>query len=247
MAGMGYFKQDAPRWKCLSKVVPHHGITNWSSPLDGSPRNCPNHCQREFGHSLWRLCTIPRAINLLIPHGGTTKYYTNHQIKKPQKILKRNLTDHVEKINSYILLLLGLIDSLEGANVKRVKALDEPKLAQLLLRLVPQTQQDQYSLIRGMILKNICSTLNTLKTIEKMDVHVPRKSKKSADKSRVKKQKGSSIIQTTILVIGRNPIKTVLSVLCEKHGGAKTTHNTGDCRKYEKKRNSKERFQENLH
>ena len=52
-------------------------------------------------------------------------------------------------LNSYIPYLPGLVDSPQSANMNRATALDEPELAQLLLRLVPQFQQDQYKLIRG--------------------------------------------------------------------------------------------------
>ena len=61
------------------------------------------------------------------------KYYISHYIKKPWKIPIRNFGDVIEKLNSYIPLLPGLIDSPLGANMKRAVALDEPELAQLLL------------------------------------------------------------------------------------------------------------------
>jgi hypothetical protein len=98
------------------------------------------------------------------------KYYISHYIRKPRKIPIRNIAERIEKLNSYIPLLPGLIDSPQGVNMKGAEALDEPELAQLLLRLVPQAQQDQYLLIKGMIPVNLCATLDTLKTIEKMDI-----------------------------------------------------------------------------
>ena len=72
-----------------------------------------------------------------------------------------------------------------------------------------------------------------------MDTHVPRKPKKLGKKSRDKKRKGSSKRD-------RDPCKTKKSAkffaLCDKHGGAKTTHNTGDCRKYDKNGTFKKDF-----
>ena len=61
------------------------------------------------------------------------KYYISHYLKKPRKILFRNFSDWIEQLNSYIPYLPGLIDSPQGANMKRAMALDEPELAQLLL------------------------------------------------------------------------------------------------------------------
>ena len=66
--------------------------------------------------------------------------------------------------------------------MKQAVALDELKLAQILLQLVPQAQQDQFQLIKGTIPVNLCAMLDTLETIEKMDVQVPRKPEKSVDK-----------------------------------------------------------------
>ena len=74
--------------------------------------------------------------------GEQQKYYISHYIRKPRKIPIRNFADRLEKINSYIPILPGVIDSPQGANAKRVMALDEPELSQLLLLLVPQAQQD---------------------------------------------------------------------------------------------------------
>ena len=73
--------------------------------------------------------------------------------------------------------------------MKQVEALDEPKLSQLLLQLVPQVQQDQYQLIKGVIPVNLRATLNTLETIEKMGIQVPRKPGKLVEKPGIKKGK----------------------------------------------------------
>ena len=105
------------------------------------------------------------------------EYYINHLIKKPCKILIRKFVNCIKKLNNYVPVLPGLINSLQGVNLKRVEAQDEPKLAQLLLQLVPQAHQDQYSLIKGLIPLNVHSLLDTLETINNMDTHVPRKPK----------------------------------------------------------------------
>ena len=123
--------------------------------------------------------------------------------------------------------------------MKRVEALDEPKLAQLLLRRVPQAHQDQYSLIKGLIPLNVCSLLDTLETIKNMDIHVPRKSKKLEEKSGNRKRKGSPKDDG---LLRKRKKSSKYCALCAKHGGAKTTHNTGDCRKCEKDGTFKKAF-----
>ena len=84
-------------------------------------------------------------------------------------------------LNSYIPYLPGLINSPQSVNMKKATALDEPELAQLLLQLIPQCQQDQYKLIKGTIPISFRLTLNTFEKIEKMDIQVPRKAEKTAE------------------------------------------------------------------
>ena len=168
------------------------------------------------------------------------KYYINHQLKKPRRIPIRNFANRIEQLNSYIAYLPGLIDSPQRTDtMRRVEDLDEPEIAQLLLQLVPQTHQDQYNLTKVVIPQNLRSLLETLETIENMEVHVPRKPEKLAEKSTDGKRKGSSKGDG-------NPTKKKKSdkkcALCEKHGGKYTTHNTGDCRKYEKNGTPKSGF-----
>ena len=130
-------------------------------------------------------------------------------------------------LTSYIPYLPGLIDSPQGANMKKATALDEPELAQLLLQLVPQFQQDQYELIKGTIPVSLCLTLDKLETIKKMDNQVPRKAEKVADSGN---GKGKRKVDNKD---NKNPKKRKRSsrhcALCAKHGGAKSTHDTVDC------------------
>ena len=49
------------------------------------------------------------------------------------KWLPPSPNDRIEMLNSYIPYLPGLVDSPQGANMKRAEALTEPELAQLLL------------------------------------------------------------------------------------------------------------------
>jgi hypothetical protein len=126
--------------------------------------------------------------------------------------------------------------------MKIATALDEPELAQLLLRLAPQSQQDQYKLVKGIIPVNLRLTLDTLVTLEKMDIHVPMKAKaKSAEKGNGnRKRKGTQEGDQTTKKKSRS---SKHCELCEKHGGAKNTHNTVDCKRYEKYGTQKKAFQ----
>ena len=126
--------------------------------------------------------------------------------------------------------------------MKIATALDEPELAQLLLRLAPQSQQDQYELVKGIIPVNLRLTLDTLVTLEKTDIHVPKKgeAKASEQGNGNRKRKGAPKGDQTTNKKGRS---SKHCELCEKHGGAKNTHNTVDCKRYEKDGTQKKAFQ----
>ena len=76
-------------------------------------------------------------------------------------------------------------------------------------------------------------TLDTLETIEKMDVSVPRKPKKLDTKPANENGKRKVMFKDDLLPTKRKH-SSKYCALYAKLGGAKTTYNTGDCRKYEK-------------
>ena len=149
------------------------------------------------------------------------KYYISHYLKKFRKIPWRNLCDRIEQLNSYIPFLPGSIDSPQGANMKICLALDEPELAQLLLRLAPQYQQDKFELVKEIISVSLCLKLDTLVTIEKTDIQVPKK----AEKAKAAKQGNGNCKRKGALQGDQTPNKKSCSSknceLCEKHGGVK--------------------------
>ena len=150
------------------------GATGWTD-LQGNVHGVA----KEHSVESFRDCVKFHLLSVFSHDAGEQqKYYIGHYLKKPRQIPIRNFADCLEQLNSYIMILPGVIDSPQGANVKQAEALDEAELSQLLLRLVPQAQQDQYQLIKGTIPINLRSTLNTLETIEKMDIQVPRKPEK---------------------------------------------------------------------
>ena len=107
--------------------------------------------------------------------------------------------------------------------MKRAVALNEAKLAQLFLRLVPQAHQHQYQLIKGTITVNLRATLNTLETIEKMEIQVPRKPEKLADKpanGNGKRKRKGFFKEDSLPRKGKHSSK--FCALCDKHGRAKT-------------------------
>ena len=79
-------------------------------------------------------------------------------------------------------------------------------------------------------------------TLEKTDIHVPKKAEAKATEqgNGNRKRKGATTGDQTTNKKGRS---SKHCDLCEKHGGAKNTHNTVDCKRYEKDGTQKKTFQ----
>jgi hypothetical protein len=229
---------ESPRVRWARIVETQIGVMPWTN-LQGVVSNV----KREFSAESFRYCVKFHLLTVFSTDAAEhQKYYISHSLKKPRKIPWRFFCDRIEQLNSYIPYLPGLIDSPQGANMKIATALDEPELAQLLLRLAPQSQQDQFELVKVIIPVNLRLTLKTLVTLEKTDPHVPKKAdvKAAGEGNGNRKRKGAQEGDQT------NKKKSCSSKyceLCEKHGGAKNTHNTVDCKRYEKDGTQKKAFQ----
>jgi hypothetical protein len=229
---------EGPRVRWARIVDSQIGVMPWTD-LQG----VVNNVEREYSAQSFRDCVKFHLLTVFSTDAAEhQKYYISHCLKKPRKISWRFFCNRIEQLNSYIPYLPGLINSPQGANMKIATALDEPELSQLLLRLAPQSQQDQYELVKGIIPVNLCLTLDTLVTLEKTDIHVPMKAKaKSAEKGNGnRKRKGTQEGDQTTKKKSRS---SKHCELCEKHGGAKNTHNTVDCKRYEKYGTQKKAFQ----
>ena len=105
--------------------------------------------------------------------------------------------------------------------------------------MCPMEWQNQFSLSQGIILQDMQSLLDTLKTIENSENNKMLKGgsgeKKSGGiKGGILKQDKKHSVSFRDERIPKKARTEKIFDLCKKHGGAHTTHNTGDCKKYEK-------------
>ena len=106
--------------------------------------------------------------------------------------------------------------------------------------------QDQYDLTQDSLPQSVRKLLGVLENIEKVVTSSNAKegatkenSKKATRKRNKGKRKGTGSHEVRV------PKKVRVEkscTLCQKHGGAHTTHNTGECRKYEKDGTLKKSF-----
>jgi hypothetical protein len=117
---------------------------------------------------------------------------------------------------------------------------DEAELANRLLRMCPDSWQNQYNLNQDTIPQDSRRLLIVLENIEKLGVTttVPQKPPANGNgnaKSSCKESNGKR--KSTDSSTGQYNKKKRMDkhcVLCQKYGGKPATHNTGDCTKYEK-------------
>jgi hypothetical protein len=160
------------------------------------------------------------------------KFYITNTLKKPNRVPIRQFFTRVEQLNNYLESLPGLYHS-RNANVanKPVTPLEDADLATHLLRMCPVKWQSQYDLMTQSTPVCTRDLLLVLEKIEKslnLDEKPPSKDKaKGADP----KRKMDSI-DARIPKKAKKGWTDKHCSLCKKHGGAHTTHNTKECRRY---------------
>ena len=172
----------------------------------------------------------------------TQRYYISNVLKKPQRVPVRPFFQRVEQLNSYLSRLLCLYDSPSAvATTKSVVPYDDSELAMMLLRMCPESWVDQYNLTQEYVPQSTRALLTVLENIEKCDKgasapskatsngHSTGASNGNSDKSG--KRKGMNSSSDRIPKKARNEKHCVL---CKQHGGAHTTHNTNECKRYNK-------------
>jgi hypothetical protein len=107
--------------------------------------------------------------------------------------------------------------------------------------MVPKHWQDQYKLTGGTVPQSVCKLLEALECIEKA---FPTENECEGPKASA--TGGGSSKKWMVSFNDRIPKKSRKEAkhcaLCKKHGDAQNTHNTGDCRKYEKDGTLKKAF-----
>jgi hypothetical protein len=119
----------------------------------------------------------------------------------------------------------------------------EAELGAHVLRMCPLAWQDQYNLNKkGMTPMDMHTLLTLLEAIEQVCTHEEGKPEEK-EKSSFNGKKGKKRPGTDPTI--RVPKKAQFAKhcdLCKKHGGAHTTHNTGECCRYKKDRTAKTSF-----
>jgi hypothetical protein len=168
-------------------------------------------------------------------------------LKKPQRVNVRQFVWQVEQLNAYVAQMPRFYYSPnKNASTKPKNVpFTEAELGAHVLRMCPLPWQDQYNMNeKGMTPMGMRLLLTLLEAIECICTREKGKpDHKKSEKSSLKSKKGKKHPCTSPTV--RVPKKVHFEKhcnLCKKHGGTHTTHNTGECRKYEKDGTEKSSF-----
>jgi hypothetical protein len=170
----------------------------------------------------------------------TQQCYISTGLKKPSKEPVRQFFLRVERLNGYLATLPCLYFSPQrNATTKLVMPYEDAELADILLHCCLRQWQDQYRLTnQGANLQSTKKLLMVLETIEDSFLMKPTvQPSKGADKSngyadKSGKRKGTNSSANRIPKKVRKDLK--YCQLCNEHGGAHTTHNMLEYRKYNK-------------
>jgi hypothetical protein len=177
------------------------------------------------------------------------KYYITNVLKKPQRI--NQFVWRVEQLNNYIAQMPCFYYSPhENASTKPENVqFAEAELGAHVLGMCPLTWQDQHNLNKKIMTPmDMCLLLTSLEAIEHVCTYKKGKTDnfEKSNKSSNKGKKGKKCPGTNFMI--RVPKKVLFEKfekhckLCKKHGGTYTTHNTSNCRGYEKDRTEKSCF-----
>ncbi len=167
------------------------------------------------------------------------RYYITNVLKKPQRVSIHQFVQRVEQLNSYILQLPCWYYS-PSVKVKTVPmnvSFAETNLASHILRMCPYSWQDQYNLHKkGGAPTNMRSLLQSFEAIECVcGQEGSNKSNPSCnEKASHSEKKGTKQPGTESPRVPKKVRTKKHCDLCKKHGGTYTTHNTCDCRCFEK-------------
>jgi hypothetical protein len=164
----------------------------------------------------------------------TQRFYISNGLKKPNRVPSWQFIQQIQQLNGYLDLLLCLYYFDQATKLtKVVKPLDDVDIVSHILCMVPRNWQDQYELTGATVPQSVRKLLDALERIEKA---FP--TDKEYEGTQTNAKGGGSSKKKMVSFSDQIPKKCRVDakhcILCKKHGGTDNTHNTMECRRYEK-------------
>ncbi len=188
-------------------------------------------------------CTVFHLQTIFEDAAEHQQIYISSHLKKPQHITVHTFFMHVEQLNNYDKYLPSIYNSPKATESMQLAVpYTEVQLAVQLLRMCPVHWQNQYDLNQNTVPQDTRRLLAVLENIAKLSTSstVPKSPSNrnnggnakpnGSPENGGKRKNGNSSME-------KIPKKAHIEEhcnLCQKHGGASSTHNTSKCTKYEK-------------
>ena len=171
------------------------------------------------------------------------RFYVQQVVRKPQRVTIRQYMSRMGVLNDYIAHLPSIYYSPKAVSstVKGNVIFGEGELASIILASTPQSWQNQYNLTHSTVPESPRALLPELENIERVMNERYAEKQKAKGQSKVAKPEGGGNPSPKKRSSGgssdRVPKKVRTEKFCQRcktHGGPHQTHNTNDCRKYDK-------------
>jgi len=171
------------------------------------------------------------------------RFYVQQVVRKPQRVTIRQYMSRMGVLNDYIANLPSIYYSSKtvASTVKGNVIFGDGELASIILASTPQTWQNQHNLTHSTVPESPRALLPDLENIERVMNERYSEKQKTKGKSKEAKPDGGGNPSPKKLSSGgsseRVPKKVRFEKFCQRcktHGGPHQTHNTNDCRKYDK-------------
>jgi hypothetical protein len=180
-------------------------------------------------------------------------YYMQQTIRKPQQVMVHQFVSRMGVLNDYLAYLPTVFDLLMAvAGTKMINVLlDEADLAGIMLNSVPSSWVNQINMSHSTLPKNPRALLNNLEAIEqvmdeKHSASLKATAKEASTASTAAKgsfQKRPASGSSSDLRVPKKARPSKFCQHCKAKGGPHLTHNTKECRRYNRNGNPISSFQ----
>jgi len=171
------------------------------------------------------------------------RFYVQQVVRKPQRVTIRQYMSRLSVLNDYIAHLPSIYYSSKAvaSTVKGNVPFGDGELASIVLASTPLAWQNQYSLTHATVPESPRALLPDLENIERVMNERYAEKQKAKGKAQVAKPDGGGSPNPKKRSSGGSSIRVPKKARSEKfcqrcktHGGPHQTHNTNECRKYDK-------------
>jgi hypothetical protein len=191
----------------------------------------------------WRDCYTLMLKTVFANNAAEQQKFYITLLKLPHKQKLRAFLQRATKLAGYVGELPSIIHSSDATDAtKPVEPYGDGEFATIMLHAMPHRWQTQYNLGH----KAPANAGYLLDAMEKIELAIPLRSDKGSSKNKVSFSKMTKmtdkIPKKKSQAAKHEKPSTKSCALCKKYGGASNTHNTGDCKKYDRQGNLKKGF-----